>query len=386
MKRLLLIIFLALPFATRADEFSGLMASVERQNLSLKQMREEMKAAGYEIKEQNLPDNTSLEYSPFFRRGAEGIASSELIVTQEFDFPSLYIARNKAGKSKMAMAERQYLVEARNVMIEAALNYINLVKLNKVNHLLKARLDNAQKLSESTTKKFEAGEVTSVEMNTVRMMNVTLGQQILANDADIASVKSALKELNGYEPIVCEAESYPDWTFSEGLSHETESDAEYQLAKSEVENGRMEEKVARQGWVPKLTLGYRRNTELEEASNGFVVGASFPLFSNSAKVKAAKARKAAAEIGMENIRLKVASEIESLKEELSLISKSMSIYDKNLVEDTERLLWKSVDAGRITILEYYNELNLLNERRMEYIDVEYEYYKKLCVLYKNYLR
>lgn len=345
-----------------------------------------MKAAGYEIKEQNLPDNTSLEYSPFFRRGAEGIASSELIVTQEFDFPSLYIARNKAGKSKMAMAERQYLVEARNVMIEAALNYINLVKLNKVNHLLKARLDNAQKLSESTTKKFEAGEVTSVEMNTVRMMNVTLGQQILANDADIASVKSALKELNGYEPIVCEAESYPDWTFSEGLSHETESDAEYQLAKSEVENGRMEEKVARQGWVPKLTLGYRRNTELEEASNGFVVGASFPLFSNSAKVKAAKARKAAAEIGMENIRLKVASEIESLKEELSLISKSMSIYDKNLVEDTERLLWKSVDAGRITILEYYNELNLLNERRMEYIDVEYEYYKKLCVLYKNYLR
>lgn len=383
MKKIIMFLFLALPLMARSEELGRLLESVERKNLSLRETREEMKATGFELKEQNLPENTSVEYSPFFLRGADGIASSELIVTQEFDFPSLYFARHKSGKSRMAVEQQRYLLQARDILIEAAMNYITLVKLNKVKGLLYSRLATAEKLSESYAKKAAAGDATSLEVNEAKLQVMTLRRMILSNETEISSIQSAIKNLNGYEPFDCEAKGYPAWTLTGASSEGIDSDAEIKLAASEVESSRSEESVARQSWVPKLTLGYRRNTELEEASHGFVVGASFPLFTSSAKMKAAKARKAAAEIGMDNARQKVTAEVDAINTELSIIGRSLSSFDHSLLDETQRLLEKSVDLGQLTVTEYYTELNQLNERRMEYIESEYEYYQKLCVLYKN---
>ena len=38
-------------------------------------------------------EELSVEYSPFFAKGIDGMASSELVVTQGFDFPTLHAAR-----------------------------------------------------------------------------------------------------------------------------------------------------------------------------------------------------------------------------------------------------------------------------------------------------
>ncbi|MCQ4917066.1 TolC family protein, partial [Bacteroides nordii] len=48
--------------------------------------------------------------------------------------------------------------------------------------------------------------------------------------------------------------------------------------------------VNKQGWLPILELGYRRNTESGTPFNGVVVGFSFPIFENISKVKIAKAQ------------------------------------------------------------------------------------------------
>ena len=120
-----------------------------------------------------------------------------------------------------------------------------------------------------------------------------------------------------------------------------------------------------------------------KASNGFVVGASFPLFTTSAKVKASKARRAAAEVNMENARLQVASEFETARQELQIIKRSMQEYNPALIDDTQRLLMKSVELGQMTLTDYYTELISLNETKMSYIDLEYEYYRRLCILYRN---
>lgn len=382
-KMISLLLFLLFPLMVRGDELSLLLESIERENLLLRARREEMKALGFELKEQNLPENTSVEYSPFFRRGAEGIASSELIVTQEFDFPSLYVARDKAAKGKLNSAEREYMVDAREILIEAAMNYLSLVRLNRIRKLLDVRLMNSQNLADSFVKKASVGEATSVDVNTSRLEVMSVQQLILANETEVNSVRSALMVLNGYTPFDFKAENYPDWNFTDGSVVAPDSDAEVLLASSELESGKLEEKVAKQSWVPKLTLGYRRNTELEQASHGFVVGASFPLFTSSSKLKSAKARKAAADINLENARRKVRSEIESVSGELNLLRKSMEVFDIRLLDDTQRLLNKAVELGQMPVTDYFTELSVLNDRRMEYIEIEYEYYVKLCVLYKN---
>ena len=381
MRLLTIIICIAVPMLMRGDELSRLLETVEKNNLELKAMREEMKASGYDIQEQNRLDNTSVEYSPFFRRGADGIASSELIVTQEFDFPTLYAARSKAGKSQMSYIGRQYDVAGRDLMLTVAENYLSLVRINRVRRSLGDQLMDAEKLLKLSEKKMENGMITSVELNRVKLQIMDLKRSLLDNESEAIAVKSELNRLNGYEELDCAALDYPGWGVDAG--EDVDLDAKVVAAASGVEAAKREESVAKQSWVPKLTLGYRRNTELEEASNGFVVGASFPLFTTSAKVKASKARRAAAEVNMENVRLQVASEFETARQELQIIKRSMQEYNTALIDDTQRLLMKSVELGQMTLTDYYTELISLNETKMSYIDLEYEYYRRLCILYRN---
>ena len=52
-------------------------------------------------------------------------------------------------------------------------------------------------------------------------------------------------------------------------------------ARGEVVATRQELKVSRSEWLPSLTMGYRRNSHTGESANaGFVVGLSFPVWSN----------------------------------------------------------------------------------------------------------
>ena len=370
----------------RGESLGKLLESVERNNLTLREMREEMKAQGYEIKEENRLDNTGVEYSPFYRKGAEGIASSELIVTQEFDFPTLYAVRGKAGKSRVNVLEKQYALAARDLMLEAAENYVGLVRVEKVRAHLEEQLANAEKLATAYAKKADEGDATSIDVNRISIQVMQIRKDLLACDGEKAAIEAAIKALNGYESFDSAGAEYPDWAGNTMSVADPGNDAEVALAASEVESSRMEESVAKQQWLPKLTLGYRRNTEMEEASHGFVVGASFPFFTAGNKMKAARARRAAAEVAMDNARHKVAGEVEAALREIEIARSSLLLYDAPLLDETRRLLAKSLELGQITITDYYSELATINERKLDYIELEYEYYRKMCVLYKNQLK
>lgn len=66
------------------------------------------------------------------------------------------------------------------------------------------------------------------------------------------------------------------------------SDPTLQSLQGESSAARKQISASKQGWLPKLELGYRRNTESGHPLNGVVVGFSFPLFENRNKVKIAK--------------------------------------------------------------------------------------------------
>ena len=60
-----------------------------------------------------------MEYSPFYTRGITGMSSSELVVTQGFDFPTLYGARRKSGKVKQEALDRRYQAVRRDILLQA---------------------------------------------------------------------------------------------------------------------------------------------------------------------------------------------------------------------------------------------------------------------------
>lgn len=384
MKKILLSLILVLNICgARGEELDELLRSVIQNNLELKVFREQMAAEGYDMKARNSLDATSVEYSPFFRRGADGIASSELIVTQEFDFPTLYAARGKTSRMQMNMLDKKYEKACRDLVWQTTEVYLNLVKLNRQRIFINSQLNNTARILELYTKRSEAGDATSIELNRVKIRKMELQTDLLANETAVAETLSKITSLNGYEEFGCKANEYPDWIHSVSETFLPDDDPEVKELQSAVETFTQEERLARQEWLPKLTLGYRRNTELEEASNGFVVGASFNLFSTSGKVKAAKARKTAAELEADNARRKVVNDMAAARRELALINNSLKTYDLSLLDETERLLNRSLELGQITATDYYIELEVVNEKRSSHIELEYEYFQRLCVLYRN---
>ena len=122
-------------------------------------------------------------------------------------------------------------------------------------------------------------------------MNVrTLAAQ---NEAARQNTLQTLRAMNGNIPVELLAAEYPaaaevvnyDEFYAEVMATDAgilvmATDAGILSAEASVDAAAQEIKVNKQNWLPKFEVGYRRNTAMKEASNGFLVGASLPLFSS----------------------------------------------------------------------------------------------------------
>lgn len=375
-----------------AQTLESYLTAIAKNNPDLKILRQKMTASGYELDAANTLDATSIEYSPFFSRRVDGIASSELIVTQELDFPTLYAARSKSAKLQKEGMEYEYKVQLRDILFEGTQNYLQLVRRMKEHQNLARRLEALIELSRLADKRLAAGDITALEINRLKIQIMEIESSLVANESEALTIRNAMSALAGYTSDVVSPNgigvdmnlTYPKWGIpSEPVNQLASNEATVKKTEADLKAVAQEEKVAKQGWLPKLTVGYRRNTDGNEAVNGFVVGAAFPLFATGKTVKAAKARKAAAVIAAENARTQTEKELENALSELRLIERSMSTYDLTLLDETQTLMIKSVEHGQMTFSDYITESIQLNEKRIAYLDLEYAYYQKLSLLYRN---
>ena len=83
---------------------------------------------------------------------------------------------------------------------------------------------------------------------------------------------------------------------------------------------------------------------MNEAANGFLVGASIPLFSSRNKTKIAEARHTAAQSELENARMQAETQLMSKYNEIQQIRSAVEAYDVPLMHSTLRGLRRTPDA------------------------------------------
>lgn len=381
---------LALALATTgagARDITSILSEIEKGNLELQTLRLSNRAEDLETRSANTPEPPSVEYSPFFHRGASGVASSELVVSQEFDFPTLYSARGRSARLQAEVMEAGYLAARRDILLSAKEICLDIVMLDEQIGLAESRLDIAGQLEQLTQRRLDAGETSAIEMNRVMIEKNDLQTELIQYQADREALAGRLAALNGGKAIDTGELAYAEEPLpsdSDALSALLlDGDASVKSAEATLAAMRQEVKVARQGWIPKLTVGYRRNTDGSEASNGFLVGASFPIYSTGKKVKAAAVRQAAAQLDLENSRVALRSEAEALFGELRLIRQSLDIYDPALMQESLELLRKSVDIGNMTVTDYYTEADRIYQKKNSFITLRNRYQRLLARIHRN---
>lgn len=372
---------------SQAQGIDDVLKSIEKNNIELQAAQKDVASEVEEIKQSNTVEGLSVEYSPFMRSGIPGISSSELIVSQEFDFPTLYGARRLLAKKQHRVLNLEYQTKRRDLLLEAKIKCLDWIQLNQLKNVLADRLEKAQRLSELYQKRFEHGEATILELNKLKMEQMSLHADIAKNEAARQRVYQELLILNGNQPLLLEHLAYPLVTTkfnADSLrTHLLQTDAEVLAAKGYGEAAQQQLNVNKNSWLPRLTIGYRRNTEGDFISNGVQIGFALPLYTNQHKKKAAQAALEGALLRKANVQMKVTNEWRARQNELEQLRTSLSTYDLIFLRQSLQTLRKIVEIGEMSLLDYYTEVDKIYEKWQDYINIEHQFQLVYAELTKN---
>lgn len=370
-----------------AQTIEAVLRSVEQNNKELQAGQYAAEAGKMEVQTQNNLEDPSVEYSPFYADGVTGMASSELVVKQGFEFPTRYVARRSSGKLQQEVIDRQQRLLRQDVLLRAKNLCLDLIGLNQERLLLEERRKNADELLVLFEKRLSEGDASALEVNKIKMERMNVQTEAAQNAAAHRTALQQLLAMNGNQPLEFDETPYPNVPpvadYNTLYDEVIASDVALQTADAQVRAAEKEVSVNKQNWLPSIEVGYRRNTSMGEKSNGFLIGGSLPLFSNRKKLKIARAQASSARMQLDNTRLQVEAQVQGKFNEMTQLHEAMQAYDIRLMHQTLRMLRDAVEAGQLSIIEFYVEAENVYQNLQAYNKLENQYQKLMAEIYKN---
>ncbi|WP_277639537.1 TolC family protein [Bacteroides graminisolvens] len=365
-----------------------LLRSVETHNTELKAFSQHMQAQKTENKlSNNLPDPT-VSYSHLWGADNSSETIGELIVSQSMDFPTLYHTRRQLNRQKNVMADHEYQLKRREILLKAQEICFDIILLREEQLLLKERHQNASELATLYQQRIESGDANVIELNKVKLELLNAKTEASINETNLKKKEEELIILNGNTPFQTEQLTYPAIVLPTDYAEIKDDvlNGELALAALEQESrvGHNLLKVAQESWLPKLEIGYRRNTESGAPFNGFVVGFSVPLFENKGKVKMARQQLLSTELSKEQVKSETAYNALQNFREAQKTKLLMDEYASLFKEHSDLLILKeALKSGQISLIEYFSEAAIIYQSQLNYLQLENKYHKTVASLFKN---
>ena len=365
-----------------------LLRSVETHNTELKAFSQRMQAQKTENKlSNNLPDPT-VSYSHLWGADNSSETIGELIVSQSMDFPTLYHTRRQLNRQKNAMADHEYQLKRREILLKAQEICFDIILLREEQLLLKERHQNASELAILYQQRIESGDANVIELNKVKLELLNAKTEASINETNLKKKEEELIILNGNTPFQTEQLTYPAIVLPTDYAEIKDDvlNGELALAALEQESrvGHNLLKVAQESWLPKLEIGYRRNTESGAPFNGFVVGFSVPLFENKGKVKMVRQQLLSTELSKEQVKSETSYNALQNFREAQKTKLLMDEYASLFKEHSDLLILKeALKSGQISLIEYFSEAAIIYQSQLNYLQLENKYHKTVASLFKN---
>ncbi len=372
---------------SQAQGVDEVLKSVERHNKSIQAQRKNGEAEKIGIDAENGLEDPTVEYSSFYSRDVRGQSSSELVVTQEFEFPSVYGSRGRAGRDKKEAVDYRAEVVRRDILFEAKILCLDMIGLNRQKEMLDKRMRNAEELLALCEERLKAGDATIIEVNKIKMERMSIQTEALRNHAERRTALQSLAALNAGEPLSFEGKDYPSVPeipdFDALCDDFLDRDAEVLAVEADARAAGNDLATIRREWWPRIEIGYHRNAGQGNKENGFVVGGSIPLFSNRRRVRMAQAQSVGTRLQADETRLRAEAALHSSFNELRRLEQAMSVYDQSLMAQTLGLLKEGVEGGELSVTDYFAETDQIYRNLQAYMELECQYHKTVAELYKS---
>ena len=363
------------------------LTAISGNNPELAALIQDTDAQAFQLKSENILEDPSIEYSSFYSSGVTGQSGSELVVSQGFDFPTVYAARHRKNELSRSALENSLNDERRRILLDAKNLCLDIIMYRQIGELLDMQSGIADDLLSLYQQRLSTGDASSLEVNKIKMELMSLATDVATNNAALDAALRNLAAMNGGRAIDFVADEFP---LAEGIADpETaveeylSSDAGILAASNAAEAARKNISISRQGWIPKLEIGYRRNTAIRDAEHGFLVGCSIPLFSNHKKVATARAQATSAQSSLNYARLNAEAEVRSVINEMEQTKAAIDAYNEPLMRETLALLRQAVEGGEISLIDYFVEASGIYSNLTACITLQNSWQKLLARLHRN---
>lgn len=388
--------------AAQSSSIDDVLRQIEVNNKELQANTQLISSQKLENKtDNNLPDPT-LSYAYLWDSKNSDETVGELVISQSFDFPTLYATRGKMNRLKTGALDAQAIAFRQQILLQAKEICLDIIMLQRQQELLDERLKNAEELSAMYAKRLATGDANVLETNKINLELLNVRTESRMNATALNNKLKELTALNGNRPFT-PGRPHPDALPTAQALHLTDypavplpadfrplvaellaEDPSLQSLQSESSAARKQISASKQGWLPKLELGYRRNTESGHPLNGVVVGFSFPIFENRNKVKIAKTQALNIDYQKENATLQAASALWQLYEEARNLHASMEEYERTFRQQQDlALLKQALVGGQISMIEYFVEISVVYQSKMNLLQLENQYQKAMAQVYKS---
>lgn len=386
MKRILVIIIcISVALITNAQiSMNTILENVTKNNLQIKASSENLAAASTLTRTGLNPDDPQVEFGYFPGNKSDIGTKSTLSISQSFYFPSFYMYSYQTAKLSADRLVQMHRLTIKQVQMEAATFYIELIYLDKYCKELNKRTFDAEKVKIAIEKKFQSGDANQLEMNKATIEFMRWSNELAVFQARKEEKIKQLIALNGGNSLSFENPEYPIWEtpaldsiISIAMSNDPTTKAlsfDQQLANTNL-------KMNQSMWFPKFKIGYGQETILDESYRGVQAGISIPLWQNKNVVKYSHLKQQSAESTLMSYNQQMQSAIQSKHQLIISLKMNFEAY-KKMVDSNENqdLLLKSLNSGNISVLDYYRELSAWYEISDFYLKATKDYYSEMIFL------
>ena len=375
---------LSLPIWAQSG-IDNVLKNIESNNKTLKASQQLNESQKLEAKVGNYLPNPTVELNQLWTDKNTGNNVNEFAVVQSFDFPTVYFNKKKLTKTKANASDYLYATTRQQILLKAQLVCHEIIYLRQQQHLLNNRQKNAALLAALYKQRYDNGDANQLEYNKIVLEKINADNASRRNQAALKAQLEQLQALNGGVEINFSDTRFSNLptlpTFAELENEYINNDPNLKNLSTTAESAQQSIKVSRSLSLPKFDIGYRHNGGSGEKMNGFRIGMSIPLWENRNTVKQAKAQAEYTAFNFEDNKQIVKATLQDLYLQAEALYVSCSEYAQTLsLQRNENILNKALEAGQISMIEYFVEIALLYDSIQNYLDVEKEYHNIVAQL------
>lgn len=362
--------------AQNASHFYEVLREIAENNRQVASLQKAYEAEAAETRTGFRLENPEVEFGYLWGSPTSMGNRVDLNFRQSFDFPTAYTCRKKMADARSEQLQKAYEAQRMTLDLAVADYCFDLIYNNIMHKILQKRVQYTQKLSEIYQLRFEKGDCSILELNKIKMHSLNAGKALYENTLERSRLQKELIRCNGGKNICLEDTIYPEIplpeNFEQLLSDIQGPETESLQAQQNVRDWEVRLKTAES--LPRFSVGYQSERILGTTLQGASVSMSIPLWENKGCVRAARSARTAADMAVEDSRVRFRNQMEYLYEKNRSLKQWIEEYREVLKTTGNMELWQiALDKGQINLTEYLLETDNYLEMLSQILESEKEY-------------